>query len=250
MTTAQDVLKLAQQEVGYVEAPGNHTKYGSWYGMDGVAWCAMFVSYCFHFSELPLSIENKQGFAYCPSGTNWFKKQGQFFNDPKPGDVVFFDWSGNHSPDAEHVGIVESVNADGTVNTIEGNTSPADNSNGGQVMCRIREQAVISGFGRPDYDGKVVFSQGVPPLWRRRYITLSTPLTDGEDVMQIQRRLINLGYTLGTSGPTGKGDDGVFGQQSLKALKQFQQEHGLEVDGVLGAESWYKAWKLPKPALV
>jgi hypothetical protein len=250
MTTAQDVIKLAQQELGYVETPVNRTKYGTWYGMDKQPWCAMFVSYCFYFSELPLPIKNKKGFAYCPDGVNWFKQQNRFFDDPQPGDVVFFDWPTDQVFRAQHVGIVESINADGSVKTIEGNTSSSNDSNGGRVMQRTRKRSLIVGFGRPNYDDRIVFPEGVPPQWEGRYITLTSPFTQGKDVMQFQRRLIELGYPVGTSGSTGKGDDGIFGEESFKTLKQFQQEHGLEVDGVLGAESWYKAWKLLEPALV
>lgn len=238
MTTAKDVINFAQQEIGYVEIPNNRTKYGSWYGMNGEPWCAMFVSYCFYFSELLLPIDQeKPGFAYCPYGVDWFKQQGRFFNDPQPGDVVFFCFRGDGI--AEHVGIVQSVNADGTVSTIEGNTSPTDYSNGGEVMRQTREREVIIGFGRPNYDGKVVFPQGVSPKWTGRYIKFRD---NGEEVMLFQRRLIKLGYPLN--------NNGVFDEQSVKALKKFQQEHGLEVDGIVGAESWYKAWKLPEPALV
>lgn len=33
------VVSTALREVGYVEGRGNRTKYGQWYGMDGVPWC-------------------------------------------------------------------------------------------------------------------------------------------------------------------------------------------------------------------
>jgi hypothetical protein len=56
------------------------------------------------------------------------------------GDVVFFDFQTGDVHPVDHVGIVESVNADGSFNTIEGNTS-------NQVM-RHRRNA-CKGYGRP-----------------------------------------------------------------------------------------------------
>lgn len=55
----------------------------------------------------------------------------------------------------------------------------------------------------------------------------------GEEVVDIQRRLIALGFDLGKSAA-----DGVFGEQTEMAVKAFQQKRGLTVDGVVGEETW------------
>lgn len=39
-------IKVARSQLGYKEQPENLNKYGKWYGMNGVAWCAIFVSWC------------------------------------------------------------------------------------------------------------------------------------------------------------------------------------------------------------
>lgn len=149
--TPQNVLKIAASSIGYKESPAgsNRSKFGKWYGMDAQPWCAMFVSYCFHAAGLPLAITTPKGFAYCPYGVQWFRQQGKFFKTPKVGDVVFFDWGRDGI--ADHVGIVEALNPDGTITTIEGNTSQANDSNGGAVMRRVRSLKVVQGFGRPAY---------------------------------------------------------------------------------------------------
>ena len=43
------IVEIALKEVGYTETPKNtnKTKYGKWFGMDGLAWCGMFVSWCY-----------------------------------------------------------------------------------------------------------------------------------------------------------------------------------------------------------
>ena len=55
----------------------------------------------------------------------------------------------------------------------------------------------------------------------------------GKEVSDVQKRLHALGYELGR-----EGIDGFFGPRSQVALKGFQQERGLLVDGVLGANAW------------
>ena len=66
-------------------------------------------------------------------------------DNPIPGDLVCYDWEGDTVYD--HVGIFEKwlVGA-GDFNCIEGNTSYANNSNGGEVMRRTRrvpDQATV-----------------------------------------------------------------------------------------------------------
>lgn len=240
MTTATDVLKIATRQIGYKESPPgtNQNKFGVWYGMNYQPWCAMFVSYCFYNSGCSLKITTPKGFAYCPHGVNWFKQQGRFDKHPHPGDVVFYDWRGDGVSD--HVGIVEAVNSDGTITAIEGNTSGTNDSNGGAVMRRKRSLSTILGFGHPVFDGTPTSHSDTPPhpSWSR-YITLTSPPTSGNDVVKWHQQMICRGWKL-------EGDEiGVFGPRSYEILKQFQQEKGLLVDGVLGPMSWNAAWELP-----
>lgn len=60
-------------------------------------------------------------------------------------------------------------------------------------------------------------------------------LMRGEDVVTLQQRLTTLGFDLGKV-------DGLFGIRTDKALKEFQQSVGIEVDGILGAET-FKAFE-------
>ena len=54
---------------------------------------------------------------------------------------------------------------------------------------------------------------------------------DGEEVLAIQKRLVELNYTVGTL-------DGEFGSATEKAVKAFQAAQGLEVDGVVGSATY------------
>ncbi|QEI43563.1 hypothetical protein BMF77_04183 [Dolichospermum sp. UHCC 0315A] len=246
MTTAQQVIKFAANEIGYKENPpkSNNNKFGIWYGMNREPWCAMFVSYCLHNTGLPLKITTNKGFAYCPFGIKWFKEQGLWHtSNPKVGDIVFYDWKNDGVSD--HVGIVAKVNSDGSIDAIEGNTSERDDSNGGQVMQRTRRGNIV-GYGRPNYtSGDDVTPLPPHPLWTGRYIFLTSPYMEGSEILLWQRQMIHRGWNLGSGGTTGKGDDSVFSERDHEVLIKFQQEKGLEVDGKIGPQSWNAAWEAP-----
>ena len=55
----------------------------------------------------------------------------------------------------------------------------------------------------------------------------------GSDVSYMQQCLVDLGYSLPRYGV-----DGVFMSETLAAVKAFQADHGLEVDGVCGPLTW------------
>jgi hypothetical protein len=58
------------------------------------------------------------------------------------------------------------------------------------------------------------------------------PLDRGEDVLQVQQRLKQLGYA-----ETGQ-PDGLYGVRTERAVHRFQQSRGLAVDGVVGPRTW------------
>lgn len=59
----------------------------------------------------------------------------------------------------------------------------------------------------------------------------------GEDVRELQRLLVELGYNLGAYSPTGDGIDGDFGKATQDAVIAFQTAAGIEIDGQFGKES-------------
>ena len=133
------LINIAQAQMGVSELPANSNKttYGEWFGLNGVAWCGIFVSWCYHKAGFPLgNIGFKKGFAGCQTAVAHFKSTGEVTEFPYPGDIVFFDWNGDGRYD--HTGIYLSEIDDDTFQTIEGNTSMKNNSNGGTVMKRYR----------------------------------------------------------------------------------------------------------------
>lgn len=136
---AQKIVDVATSQIGVGETPpdSNITKYGKWFLLQGLPWCGIFVSWCYDQAEANLGkIGFRKGFAGCQTAVAHFKKTGEITTKPKPGDIVFFDWNGDGRYD--HTGIfVRQIN-ELQFESIEGNTSLTNQSNGGQVMRRTR----------------------------------------------------------------------------------------------------------------
>lgn len=163
MGTPDDVIRIAEGEVGYSrwDDPETGTKYGRWYAEltgegyyaeNGVAYCAMFVSWVFH--QARVACAGLPG-AYCPAMLEEARRAGATVprSDARPGDVVYFDWQLDEETD--HVGIVVA-NYGTFLETIEGNTSSGasgSQSNGGVVARRQRNLHNVCAIVRPDYDG-------------------------------------------------------------------------------------------------
>ena len=131
------IVAIAAKEIGYIEEVGNHTKYGKWFGLDGVAWCGIFVSWCYAKALKPLpNIGYTKGFAGCQTAVEYFSDKKMIVQNPVAGDIVFYDWQGDKRFD--HTGIFLRQIDTNTFTAIEGNTSLANQSNGGSVMRRTR----------------------------------------------------------------------------------------------------------------
>lgn len=121
----------------------NITPYGQWYGMNGSAWCAMFVSYCAY--QAGVIGDLVPNYAWCPSGMTWYKERNRYYKRnsgyiPKRGDIIFF--YNNELGRVAHTGIVIDGD-DKYITTIEGNTS-LDRV---QKCTYNRNHSTIDGYG-------------------------------------------------------------------------------------------------------
>jgi len=62
----------------------------------------------------------------------------------------------------------------------------------------------------------------------------------GADVEELQRMFKNLGYDIGTFGPNKDGVDGKYGDTMVRIVREFQNKHGLQVDGKVGKNTLTK----------
>jgi hypothetical protein len=120
----QAMLNAVRNEVGVAEQPpaSNDSpriaQYRQATAGSGVGpWCAYFVSWAARQAGVPLG-DSGQGFGRVDDVYAWAQKTGKAIpagtGTPQAGDLIVWD---------EHIGIVESVGADGAINTIEGNSS-------------------------------------------------------------------------------------------------------------------------------
>src|SRR3954468_3700282 len=127
-TGGAGALAAAQSQVGVSEQPPGSNdgpqiaEYRTATAGSGVGpWCAYFTSWAAAQAGVPLG-EAGQGFGSVSALYGWAQRTGRATPagpgvQPSPGDLIV--WGG------EHIGIVESVDPDGSIHTIEGNSSNA-----------------------------------------------------------------------------------------------------------------------------
>lgn len=142
-SAAQQMVALAQREIGVKEQPpGSNDSpriadYRKATAGSGIGpWCAYFTSWLAKSSGAPLG-EAGQGFGSVDALYAWAQRTGKAIQNgpgvsPQPGDLIVWD---------EHIGLVESVDPDGTVHTIEGNSSD-------QVIRRTHAAGSALGYVR------------------------------------------------------------------------------------------------------
>ena len=124
-SAGQAMLNLVRGEVGVAEQPPGSNdapriaQYRQATAGSGVGpWCAYFVSWAARSVGAPLG-EQGQGFGSVEQVWDWAQRSGKAIpagtQPPQTGDLIV--WGGRH------IGMVESVDPDGTIHTIEGNSS-------------------------------------------------------------------------------------------------------------------------------
>lgn len=112
------IVKVAESQLGQGENPAgsNCTMYGPC-----EEWCSLLAAWVWQHAGVPLPGATA-AYAYSGSLYTWAKEHGGTVLPrsarPSPGDLVFY---GKGPGESAHVGIIESVQANGRITTIEGN---------------------------------------------------------------------------------------------------------------------------------
>lgn len=117
-------------------------------------------------------------------------------------------------------GMAVVVGASGTVTQVA--TRPGDVLDAGDEILRVDDTPVVAFVAEA-------------PLWRDL-----TPGAEGDDVLRLQRFLIDVGMYSGRA-------DGNFGERTAAAVRQFNLDHGRKDDGTtfaLAAVAWVGAQPL------
>ena len=124
-SVGQAIVELVRGEVGEAEQPpgSNDSPRIAQYrqataGLRRRPVVRYFTSWAAREAGVPLG-DSGQGFGRVDDVYAWAQRAGKAVPNtggvtPQPGDLIVWD---------EHIGVVESVGADGTINTIEGNSS-------------------------------------------------------------------------------------------------------------------------------
>ncbi len=123
-TAGARALQVAETQIGQTEQPpgSNDGPAIATYrsavegASPGAPWCAYFVSWAAAQAGAPIG-DRGQGLGSVAAITDWASRTGRLVSQPEPGDLILFG--------TRHVGIVQAVNADGSLTTVEGNASNA-----------------------------------------------------------------------------------------------------------------------------
>ena len=137
-------------------------------------------------------------------------------------------YTGKSSTDHPHIG---TYTGDGWVTEAQGTKA-------GVTRTKLTDSKwTYWGLGKgitfdfvPGQDGKPTPSPDPTPS--KSHPTLKKG-SKGASVKEMQQLLIKKGYKLPKYGA-----DGDFGTETLNAVKQFQKDKGLKVDGIVGSQTW------------
>lgn len=267
MLAAERLISIALAEEGYLEKRNteqldektanagdrNYTKYArdldkiSYFNgrKQGVAWCAVFVSWCFQKTfgkALALKLQcqptTSNSGAGCNSAMRYYKNKGQLYTYPEWGDQVFF-WSSGSTAEAGHTGIVEAVR-DNRVYTIEGNTSSGAEviANGGAV-CRksyLLTNSRIAGYGRPDWRlaQDVLVSEGAGDNVPDKILFSGVVMADKGNTVNLRASKSTKGMIL-KAVPIGASID-VYQSDGIWAQVAYMQDDGKLINGFMMTE--------------
>lgn len=232
--TAKKLVSVAVSQIGTKEGKNNDNKYGKAYGWNNVAWCVIFVWWCFLQAGAPGLFYGGKKTASCTAVYNWAKSAGLLVSvkDIRPGDLLLFKFSSN-PPD--HIGIAESAGSS-RITSIEGNTSSGNSgsqSNGDGVYRRYRTVSQIYAVIRPKYDPDTT---GTTPAKEESCSVNVLMLKKGSKGNTVRSAQALLRYRHGYKIDV----DGDFGSATDAAVRAFQRAKGLAVDGVIGSNTWSK----------
>jgi hypothetical protein len=224
----QAFLTEAASHLGYRSHAGRVSFYGERNGYSGQPWSGSFIDYVAKVTDVDIP-----SCVYPPAAAANFLRTGRLYVNPKPGDIVFFNFSTGAHFEMPHVGIVIDVTGvtfNGSFKTIEANIDtglakgPQDRNG---VFERTRYLTDVIAFGRPNFsrsrlkDGDP--DPSLPPVNLARVLSLKPCL----DVELIQ---LALAEEVGLR----NAKRGTYDAQTKSAFANFQRKIGYVGDDATG----------------
>jgi chitosanase len=126
------------------------------------------------------------------------------------------DWLANHSNTLLHKTVYRMDSFRDLINDDKWDLS---------LPLTIRNVMISEELFRPEYETPTIVSA---TDINERVLFYTRPMMRGDDVKRLQKAI----------GFKGKEIDGIFGQKTGEAVREFQKNHGLNVDGKVGPATW------------
>ena len=235
MSIVDKFIKTAKVEVG-----NGGRKYRQWfYGSEqyGVAWCAVFVSWC--LAQIGITDIKTDG-AGCfareyQSRGHWFESEySDSSTTPKAGDIVTFVWNygGRYYQQdkyySDHVGIVYAVD-NNNIYTIEGNAGASNDTSTVKYKSYSRKSGAINGYFRLN---EFTFTSGKES--EENYMEIKKG--DNNNFVLAYKAMLIQARTLGIINQKVDNTSG-FGDGTYKATIEVQKKFNLDVDGIAGVQT-------------
>ena len=188
----------------------------------------------------------------CRGFTDWLEKQ---FGFDLYGDMVLTQWNcadnwcakgkvSDGIPRDVFVHLFVYKDGKWTHTGVSYNGEVMEASSGVQYSSRVASKWThwaVSKLCEEDYRRSI---NAEPPVKEDNEVQQYPTLRNGDKgdaVKFVQQRLLELGYSLPKYGA-----DGDFGNETLKAVKQFQTDWGLKADGVVGKDTYERLLTAPE----
>lgn len=227
MWTLNETIAYAKSQIGETN--------GKKYAKVAVGWESPY-DWCAYFDST-LKVKGDLDCPYFPNGFAFDKRDlnviGDRWVEPmniQAGDFISFDLDGGGQYGGDHVGYVVQRDAPGDYWTVEGNC-------GGEVRLKHRTIENTRSYYSDGSIKGIGIIGGICPKYAPEKVELkSLPLLKkgdkGDAVIVLQLLLQMRGVV-----KFGK-IDGIFGDKTEAAVKEFQKLVGIYPDGMVGAKTW------------
>ena len=236
--TAEKILEIARSQLGIKENPPNSNRvkfntayYGQEVSGSAYPWCCAFVWWVFREAGASGLFYGGKKTASCSTLLGFHKAQAVRENY-LPGDIIFFNFDGKKN--TQHVGICEAWDGQ-YITTIDGNTAPTNEANGGAVMRRRRPKKYIVGAYRPTYEEDNMDQSKFNQMFRTAMTEYRNSLRDNDSSAyseEARRYVVEKGIFSGSgTAPDGQPnfmwEDLLTREQCAQVLYNFALKHGL-----------------------
>lgn len=240
-------VEAARKQVGYRAQPDRRSAFASRKEYLGLPWNGAFVQ---RILSTAFDAEPEVSFVSTVSALSYYIKANRVYlkaRTARPGDVVFFNFATDpqHMFEQPHVGFVTEVREDGSIRTIEGETSPGT-PQGSQladgVFERVRWPAEIIGFVRPEPRKSVAASADVRTVKMSYFESNAKTVARAVETVQIALNRVRPAWSFNRGKRDGvfKSALGVYGREtgtveargetSYRVLRTLADETGFTLE--------------------